>query len=479
MPAPNTLKRWNGSIWQPIFDADAYLLSAGDFMSGPLTLRNANLIGTDAPGTTEWGRVIFGAATTTLQATGARTLAFITNGVARVTVADTVVTSTVPIGLPAQATSGMTAVNAATRKDYVDGLVSPLLSSATAATTYVNVTGDTVSGTLQVNGALTMGTTAALSLKPTDPTGLLEAVPLGYLNTQISTVNTAIGTKVAKTGDSMSGTLFLSSAAIQEKIRLSGMTMSYISGYTFTTPPPSARIGYLQFIEGLAATPPHSVRLVADTGNNVELHTGGAIRLTVDSAGAVNVSGPLTTTSTVTVAGAITANSTLTTTGTITAHGPIVANDFIILNDVPTDPTHAVRKFDLDTATAIYRWRATRAAASVAVGDVQHGGTYSNTENTGGFPGVGTSASPVNVPVAGSYAITQILSGGAFTGASAVWIVASGVSHLLPIQPGSTARVGGTIVVYLAGGSDIYFQIRNQSAAAVTCSQITEVVRVG
>jgi hypothetical protein len=79
-------------------------------------------------------------------ATNAIQLQFMTSGVTRFTVANALVTSTVPVVLPADPAS---ALHAAT-KQYVDGLA----AQATLDSRYVNVTGDTITGSVYLQPAL-------------------------------------------------------------------------------------------------------------------------------------------------------------------------------------------------------------------------------------------------------------------------------------------------------------------------------------
>jgi hypothetical protein len=129
------------------------------------------------------------------------------------------------------------------------------------------------------------------------------------------------------------------------------------------------------------------------------------------------------------------------------------------------------------------RYRASRASASVANGDQQHTGTLTVAENVGGFTGSGATGTPLIVPVDGSYACTVSLGGGNFTAAapanlSAVVISIGGNTYMLTLHPGTTNRVGGTITAFATAGSSITFTIRNGTGAAVTCTQMMEVVKV-
>jgi hypothetical protein len=288
VPQPNTLKRWDGAAWVPIFSNASYLSIAGGYLTGDLRLRNAALIGTNAIGDTEWGRVSFSATTTTVGATGAsKVVALATNSTTRFSVADTVVTSTLPIGLPAQATSGMTAVNAATRKDYVDGLVSPLLSASTAASTYLNKTsaGDAIAGVVTVNtpGALTMAG-SVLTLRSAMPTATYEAAPKTYVDQEVAAANAATALKLPLAGGTLTG-LVTSNMGSAERFRFTGFTSSFISGWSATGTP--VQIGALNFIEGAGGAVPHFVRLTAATGNVLHLRQGSVDRFTITDIGLV------------------------------------------------------------------------------------------------------------------------------------------------------------------------------------------------
>jgi hypothetical protein len=131
--------------------------------------------------------------------------------------------------------------------------------------------------------------------------------------------------------------------------------------------------------------------------------------------------------------------------------------------------------------TELYRWRVTRAATTIATGDQQHLGTGTFPENSGGFSGSATSATPLIVPVAGSYAITLQYSGFAFAGASpsASIIEAGGKTSMIPLLQGTTTWVGGTLILALDAFDTVVFKIRNNHGASATTVQMAgEVVKV-
>ena len=132
--------------------------------------------------------------------------------------------------------------------------------------------------------------------------------------------------------------------------------------------------------------------------------------------------------------------------------------------------------------TTAVRWRASRAASSVGTGDQQHLGTGTFPENVGGWTGAGTAASPLIVPSTGSYAISLFYSGvnwgGVSTVASAAIIESEAGTVMLPMQLGTTVRVGGTATLYLTASSQIQFKIRNNSGAAQSPTMYAEVVKI-
>ena len=379
-------------------------------------------------------------------------------------------TMTGPLVLPGAPTVDL---HAATKK-YVDDSVATSTGGITQAEAdgwYVNVTGDTVTGPLSVEGGLAAGNMP------------ITSVGSGIAATDAATV-AQVTDRVLKAGDAMTGALTVGNAASvdQLKLRHASPTLALENAAGSTR--------YATLLSDTTQT-----RLQAAVGDaHVQSLNGAALlsgktdmKLSLEDVAGRAINGwagfrnpiilPMGT-----AAGDV--EGLLTGKGYQFEIGVVAGSKLRVMSG--GFEKASIDKDGFITAVA-RRYRASRASVSVANGDGQHTGALTVVENVGGFTGSGATGTPLIVPVDGSYAVTlsfvATAPAGGFVAAapanlSAAVIAIGGNSYMVTLQPNTGNRVGGTITAFAAAGSGITLTIRNGTGAAVTCTQMMEVVKV-